>query len=462
MIIRNRYILLTFLIFTLVTIYSLNIPFFWDGTFFSEIAVNFYDKGFNNFIIPDVPDTGGFPMYSAYLAFAWKIFGKTLPVSHLSVLPLILGIVYSYYLLASRFLKREIIPIALVLLICEPCFMTQSILMGYDILMIFFFMLSLNALLSEKKLPYSLFLVLLCLSSMRGIMLGISLLLIDVLVYKKINFAFFKPYILSFLAVIFWAFYHNKITGWFFFSPERENTDEATLPLNLIFRQFIYIIWKINDLGRVLLWIFLGISGILLYRKNKTDEWNTILKILFVPLIILTVLMVSFSNPVGQRYFIVIFLLLNIAVCYLLQSLRSNKLILGVSLVFSFALITGNFWMYPQKYGNGWDVSLKVIPYFDLKDKMDAFIVESGIPPEKIGTQFPLIADKRFSYLTDNEYHYTDVWSGPLDNHSYFLYTNVINTNIAGQIDDMKKSWQLIKQMKSGQVVIALYKNAYH
>src|SRR5688572_27519765 len=143
---RNKYLLFTFLFFILLTVFSLNIPFFWDGTFFSETALSFY-RGFRGLIPPSNTDTGGFPLYPLYHAVAWKLFGKSLIVSHLIMLPLILGAVYEYYKLAKRFLNEKMLPWAMLLLICEPVFTTQSILMGYDVMIAWFFLMALNALL---------------------------------------------------------------------------------------------------------------------------------------------------------------------------------------------------------------------------------------------------------------------------------------------------------------------------
>src|SRR6218665_1366427 len=153
---RNNYLLLAFVFFSLLTVFSLSIPFFWDGTFFSEIAVNLFDKGLLHLSDTSHPDTGGFPLYSLYMATVWKISGKSLAVSHFAILPFLFGILVQYYKLCKRFLNPSVIPAALLLLICEPVFITQSILMGYDILMVYFFMLALNALLAERKLLFPL------------------------------------------------------------------------------------------------------------------------------------------------------------------------------------------------------------------------------------------------------------------------------------------------------------------
>ena len=453
---RNNHLLVAIVFFILLTVYSLGVPFFWDGTFFSEIAVTIYDKGLLHVVGAGQPDTGGFPLYSFYLACVWKILGKSLSVSHFALLPFLLGILIQYYKLAKRFLDPALIPAALLLLVCEPVFITQSMLMGYDILMVYFFLLALNALLANKQILFSVAFTFLCMSSVRGLMLGVSLFLLEAFINKKIGISALKKYIPAVVLVITWAVYHQQKTGWFFFSPDRESTHEALLPFPMMLKQVGYMAWKVIDFGRVVLWLFVIAVGIFLYRKNKTTELLTIFKIIFVPLIVLVLCMAPFANPAGHKYFIAVFLVLNIGVCYMLQAVKKSRNI--VIFAFLLAMVSGNFIVYPERYGNGWDSSLKVIPYFGLRNEMDAFIAENKIPASAVGTQYPLIADKRFSHLTEESFQYKNVWSGPIGLYDYFLFTNVINTDIPEQVEKVKKEWILLKRLEAGSVYIELYK----
>ncbi|MGQ0827030.1 MAG: hypothetical protein ACT4ON_01420 [Bacteroidota bacterium] len=457
---RNNILFSVFLFFIFLTLYSLNIPFFWDGTFFSELSVFFYENGYNGFIAPQQIDTGGFPLFSVYITAMWKIFGKTLAISHLAILPLLPGIAYEYYKLAKQFLNETILSIAMLLLIAEPTFITQCMLMGYDILMIYFFLLTLNALLSNKQLLFSIAITLLCISNVRGMVLGGSVFIIDILINKKLNFNTIKKYVLAFLILLIWFFYHKQHTGWLFFSPERENTHEAIVPLSMMFHQLIFICWKLADFGRVTLWLFLFIGICILYKKKTVSvDFKKLLLIIFIPILLTCIVMIQLANPIAHRYFIFAFLPLIIGACYMLQQIANKKIIYGLTVVFITIMISGNFWLYPERYGNGWDASLKVIPYFSIKEQMDEHINTNNINPNEVGTQFPLIADKRFSHLTDTSYHYKNVWAGPLDDYKYFLHSNVINTDIPEQIEAMKNEWELLKEFRSGQVYLQLYKN---
>ncbi len=233
----------------------------------------------------------------------------------------------------------------------------------------------------------------------------------------------------------------------FFISPVRESTDESLLPFSIMFKQFMFIGWKIIDFGRIILWLFLFGAGFYFHRKKQNNEMVLLLKILFIPLIVLSLFMIPLANPIGHKYFIIVFLCLNITVCFLIQQLKNTKVQLFYFTIFILSLISGNFYLYPERLGNGWDSSLKVLPFFELKQKMDQYIQHQNIEANEIGTQYPLIIDKRFSDLSNTSYHYTNVWSGPINNFHYFLQTNVINTDIPEQIELVKNEWTLLKEL---------------
>jgi hypothetical protein len=140
--IKSKHILYaSFLVLVCFTIFSGNIPFFWDGTFFSESACGMYNGSFSPFDFPENIDNVTFPVYSTYLCLVWKLFSKSLFVSHLALLPFLPGICYEFYKLSKRFLDGRFVSFALVLLLAEPTFMTQGMIMGYDIPLLYLFLL---------------------------------------------------------------------------------------------------------------------------------------------------------------------------------------------------------------------------------------------------------------------------------------------------------------------------------
>lgn len=463
----NTKILLPFFIFLiLLTIFSLNIPFFWDSTFFSTTAVHFYNTGMNGFIGPIKYDTGGFPLYSAYLTTVWKFFGKTLTVSHLAILPFLFGVLIEFFKLAKRYLNEKTTVFALILLIIHPVFITQSILMGYDIIILYFFLLSLNALYNNRTVLYSIALIFLCLISIRGIMLVSVLFIFDIILNKRVDFKLLRNYFLSVIILLVWAIYHKQQTDWYLFSPIREINHEQFAGVGMMLRQFMYIVWKNLDLGGIALWIiflFSCLSGrqasFYFFKKTKSPQHVELLRSVLISFFVLTTFMILIKNPIGHKYFLVVFILLILAVCYFIQQIEKQKVRLALFAMIIVCLVAGNFILYPQRYGNAWDSSLKIVPYFKIEKEMNEHIQKNNIPQNAIGTQFPLTMDANVSHLKDSSYHYSDIEEENINSYSYFLYSNIINSGRTDDLDKIKRSWIIEKEMKSGMVELILYKN---
>ncbi|MEK7253678.1 MAG: hypothetical protein AAB316_02970, partial [Bacteroidota bacterium] len=85
-----------------------NHPFFWDTIqLASKHAHFFYDTDFQSLILPENIDSGHPPAFGMYLALVWKIFGKTLTVSHFAMLPFLWGIVFFILKIGERLGGKE-------------------------------------------------------------------------------------------------------------------------------------------------------------------------------------------------------------------------------------------------------------------------------------------------------------------------------------------------------------------
>ena len=245
---KEKYLLLSILFFIILTIFSCNIPFVWDGTFFSRTALHFFENGFSSFIVPDNCDSGNFPLFGVYMAFTWTLFGKSLIVSHFAMLPFLIGIVFEFHRLAKRFIAQKYIPLIFLFLIIEPCFITQSIIMAYDILLIYFFLLSINTLLSKRRVLYAIALCFLALSSMRGLLMVFPFFIIHIsLIFYFKEWKISIKDVLLYLIVIFpiaaWNLYHYNETDWMLFSPLRSGEHESFVGFTMFIKQFVFAIF---------------------------------------------------------------------------------------------------------------------------------------------------------------------------------------------------------------------------
>jgi hypothetical protein len=456
----------TFGLFSIVALLMLllssGIPFFWDNIALSEVANYYYDTSFRHLIPPAGSDFGAFTLEAFYLSAVWSLLGHTLPVSHMAMAPFVVGILWEVRKISLRVVRPGYLPLIYLLLLADPAFGTQTLLMGYDVFMLYFVLLSVRLLWEKKPLWYALSLLLLSAVSVRGIIFVVCLFLaqgfITLFIDKtKLRFREMWVYLPALVFVLVWSVFHYLSTGWWLMNPVNASHRSAN-GFTMVMRQLGYVIWKLMDSGRIALWIFCG-WGLWLFAKRRvwTAELKKFLLFLALPLLLQTGLMIFISNPIGHKYFLQTFLFLSIMAIVLLQEFSSagKRLLLTLSLLLM--LLAGNFIMYPQKYGNAWDTSLKVLPFFRAERQMKDFVVANHIPPAEVFTAFPLTANRRFSYLTE-DFAYSELQPGKLDSCHYLLCSNLLNVADLSPWREAETQWTLLYRVQIGQVYLGLYR----
>ena len=81
---------------------------FWDNVLFaSKMGNQIYNNGFLDWTMPNEFDPGHPPFLGAVLAFFWKIFGHSLWVSHLAMLPFMIGSIYQLQRFIAYFVSNN-------------------------------------------------------------------------------------------------------------------------------------------------------------------------------------------------------------------------------------------------------------------------------------------------------------------------------------------------------------------
>jgi hypothetical protein len=121
--------------------------FFWDTMqLASQHAHFFYENdNFSTFLLPDDMDSGHPPTFGFYLALMWKLFGKSLIVSHLAMLPFLLGSIWQAWELGEKTVGEGWTLWFLLLLVVCPVVAGQAVLVSPDTVLLFFFLMALNA-----------------------------------------------------------------------------------------------------------------------------------------------------------------------------------------------------------------------------------------------------------------------------------------------------------------------------
>src|SRR6056297_2929728 len=89
----------------LLFLFSKDFPFFWDTVQLgSKHAHWYYENNYQSFFLPQSIDSGHPPTFGMYIALLWKILGKKLWVSHLSLVPFTALIVFYAWKIGDYFL----------------------------------------------------------------------------------------------------------------------------------------------------------------------------------------------------------------------------------------------------------------------------------------------------------------------------------------------------------------------
>ena len=125
-------------------IFSYDFGMFWDNVLFaSKMGNEIYNNGFFDFTIPDHFDPGHPPFLGVYLASFWKIFGRSLWICHLAMLPFIIGSIYQFQRFISYYTNNKIfILLGLLLILSDPTLSASFVLVNPETIIIFFFFLA--------------------------------------------------------------------------------------------------------------------------------------------------------------------------------------------------------------------------------------------------------------------------------------------------------------------------------
>ncbi len=462
--------LLPFYFFLIVlTISVSNNPFFWDkDIIISKQAFWFFENNFS-LQLPNSVDTGYTPFLGLLLALLWKIFGIKLQAGHYLMLPFSLGIIYQLYIfLKSLFTNEKYIFLTLILIIIDTTLLSQVIVVSSDLVLAFFFLLSINSILNKKRNILYFSLIGLSLVHFRGVISCLIVFIFDYYIlrieykkeYLKSLFRAIPQYLPSVMIYSGYLIYHYKTTGWILKHDESPWAGSfEVVNFNGFIRNILIIAWRLVDFGRLFLWIA-GIYFLMLFinKKIKYDK-NVILLVLLmsVALIVNLPSMLIFNLLAGHRYFIIVYLLLTVTFSYILfTKIENKKLVRLLYVMVLTGLISGNFWIYPDKIAKGWDATIAHVPYYRLRKKMINYIEEKGISFNDIGSEVPNTAGNKYIDLSGDNRQF------PLKNfttHRYIFYSNIYNMFTDEEIDELKYNWILEKEYKCLQVYVRLYKN---
>ncbi|RFN58323.1 hypothetical protein [Marixanthomonas ophiurae] len=444
-----------------------DLPFFWDGISKASRATWIYNTNFSSLILPTEYSSGHPPLWITSLAIFWKLFGQVLWSSRLLLLLINLGVFYQILIVCKRNFVATV-PIFLFLLVClDPTLVAQTTSLNNDMMLLFFTLLSFNALQKNRWLLYAFALTGLLLTNLRGIYCFVALILIHVIYNRKRLLVWNQKMIRSYCTatlcfVVFLIFQYTEL-GWVLITRNENFSKhrEAVTGFSII-KNIAAFVKNILDFGRVFLWIPM-VLFLLKYYKNKKRSLDVNSQKIGIALLVFTVVFflgfVPFSNPMGPRYLMICYILAAILFINLLFTISIKKKIRNsIMILVTAGLISGHFWIYPATISQAWDSSLAYIGYFEKEEKMLNYLEEKKIAPSNVGTNLTFNG-RALARLSKKDSIHENFSSLNLDTNQYVIFSNIENDTDDATIITLRKNWEEIKTFERLGVFITLYKS---
>lgn len=456
-------------------------PFFWDTVqLASKQAHHFYNNGLNFLPLPEAIDSGHPPLLAYYLACIWSVFGKTLACSHWAMAPFLLANIALVYRLGYRLSHPRWAWALVPLVFFDPVVSGQHALVSPDVLVICGFLMAVEGVLNARNGWLALGVLLLCASSMRGMMTAAGLMCWCLaLQYGGLGpvsaplrrLASFVP---GFALAACFLWWHQKTSGWVGFhgSSPWAQAFEPVGPTGFV-KNLAIVGWRFLDFGRIVEWLILVA---LLWRGPFQYFWPhgrprlespasllsrhlpsfnrpqpAVLATLFLCLaIFLLPSALRYQNLSAHRYFLPLFITLHLIVFQLLAA-QKRSFWLGVVLV---GLLSGHCWIYPRGISMDWDSTLAHRPYHGLRQEAVNWLDAQGIPFSTVGSAFPNLNTGENLLLNGDERQFSDK---DFSKNTYIFVSNIFNDFSEPDFWVLEKEWHLLKRFEKSGVWIEIY-----
>ncbi len=463
---RNTYWLWgVILLFVAARLCLLDTYFFWDSVATLSGPTHFlFENQFSSIAFPsNIVDDNLFT--SGLLAGVWTLFGRNLVVTHLFFTGIGIALIYQLYSLCRYFIREvTAFPFIFLLVFSDPALVTQSLLIMTDLLLLLFAIMSIRYMLTGKKGAFIISLFFLSMIRERGLVLcaGIGLCYYLLLLRQnqwKDPFRLLGKAVLPFIPVFgyFLFLYLYRIYMNQSISLLRENTPWSEGRKWVDARQFIINVAVVGrfflDNGRCFIWLVFAFL-FYKYKKRIFTDYPLVWTLFGCIMLLLLLVTLPVTNPMGPRYFIIPFLLFSFVSGLLIFRTFSLKRARIICILLVIGLWSGHYWVHPERLSVAWDTTLAHLPYYQLRKDALQYIDDQQINYADISSFFPATAEGKYIELNNDERKFA-----PQDflHNKYVIYSNIANWNDE-EIERIQE-WPIEKEFRKNHVFIRICKN---
>ena len=418
------FVVFILLLFVLLKIPALHLPYFWDELgVYSRAGLYLHDNGLG--LLPkDLPPelSRGHPLLFAFIqAIGYNIFGDGVVGGHITALIISLILLWSVYFITSKYFSKYTALLAVMILIIQPLFFAQSVLILPEISLALFVLWAIYFWLGKKYILHGIFSTLAILIKETAIIIPVVIIFSELIYYivvkskrEKIIFRFkYLWVLLPFLVFGIFLLIQKQQNGWYLFPLHGDN---IKISLNRIFSFGAdYLVFLFLEQGRILLTGVIFILVILLITSKKMVFQR--ISIFLITLIMggLAFNSINFYMNRYTLFVLVPFVMLSSAV--IMQCIQKYRFVLLILPIIFFA---GIYCMYgkelwpedtsslnmQQKFH--YDENMSYVDFLDIQQKAIDHVMNNVGSNEFIYANFPInvaLVDSRFGYtlLVENK-----------------------------------------------------------
>ena len=432
-------IIFCLIITCVIAFIGLNTGVFWDNiTFISQMGNALYENGiFSWNSIPVEHDPGHPPFVATIMALSWHIFDKSLLVSHVILWPFIFGIIWQLLNLCSYFiLDVKLRYFTIIFIVVDTTFLSHIAFIDIEVPLLFFTLLCITNILERKRVLKCISLTLLSMVSLRGMMLCAGLFIVDFLIgyYRIYNLKGVRKfrnevycdiliYIIAAIPSMIYIAWRLFDKGWLIANPMHMWGDSTSFTsvsefINNVFWNFVVIGHRYLDFGRIIPILFTIFTIIFKKEILADSKVRTLLIISFFSVSIVCIVSLIIKNNIDHRYFIISFIGINLLSFVLASSYKHHLLIRIVLFV---SLLSGSFYVYPDRIAEQWDSTMAHYPYWELRSQALEYMESHHISIGQTATFFPNHSIDEVELNTDKrEFQFFD------SNNDYILFSNIL------------------------------------
>ncbi len=421
------------------------IPFFMDNILTSTICQHYYHEGFGTLILPTILDAGHPPLFYIYLTVFWKIFGMSVWSSHLAMAPFMFLFLWSVSKMVPYVKGRNIV--GLFPLFAGPI-LAQFTMPSYDFVMT---AISITALvvIQRHKIPLFYFLLaLLSLLSLRGVIISFSIALCYGYIFDKFNKKFALYGMLSLIPILVWLIYHYQMTGWCLASPSTHWQSQRNFGIiQYVIPNCIGLVRCFTDNGMMI------VSIVFLFFTIKNKDYKFLILIILLTTLNVAPLMFT-SNPILQRYLLLIYTLMMIRIVgYFIQAYLGKLMLLVLGII----LLSSNVFYYTY-HSNSWDTNALYFRYFRGFSVVENFLSRHNISKRDCAASFPVFNAHKQIYTNGDTLRMQDVLEIPLGTTPYIIYSNASNAFEYEKLKEVKRRYYKLEHIAFYPFYFDIYK----